>query len=205
MKRLRPFFGRAAATDKGGSVPVPKSPTPPAPMPDFSRVPRAEVQDKLLHAVLEDDIGTLNLIHDVYPDCARWMVVIKGSSIGGAPITTPILFYAVHGSGAALQWLIGKGADLYAESNFAISPAVAFAASKGCESAVVQLLDAMKITDLSPQFFGRVYPHLSDVAKEYGHAALAAQLEALRKPAPPKMIYGTAPDLSKIIKKVPQV
>lgn len=163
---------------KFGAVPVPKSPTPPAPPPanPYLRLPRAEVAKALLQAVQQDDIGTLNLIHEVYADCARWHVT-GGGWIGGQEFSTPIIFFAVDGGGLALQWLIDKGADLTAESNIAASPVVAFAASKGQAAAVTALLQAMQIKDLKVEVGSSRFESLADVARHYGHPALAQELQ----------------------------
>ena len=181
-RRMRDFlvkkygWGKAAQT---GAVPVPKSPTPPAPPPPanpYLRLPKVDVKMALLQAVQQDDIGTLNLIHEVYADCARWHVT-GGGWIGGQEFSTPIIFFAVDGGGLALQWLIDKGADLMAESNIAPSPAVAFAASKGQAAAVTVLLQAMQVKDLKVEVGSSHFESLADVARHYGHPALAQELQ----------------------------
>jgi hypothetical protein len=146
----------------------------------YHMMPKEEATAALLTAVLDDDIGTLNLIAAAYPLAHDWKVVVKGSGIGGQPIATPVIFYAVDGTGAALDWLIARGADLRAESNFALSPAVAHAASKGAARAVARLMLAMDITDLDVRMGSLHFAHLSDVARHYGHDELAGALARFR-------------------------
>lgn len=100
-------------------------------------------RDAILKAVLEDDLGTVKSIARHHPDCARWVIEAKGSSIGGEPIRTPLTFYpAGAGHVRVLQWLLDNGAELEARSNMLNHTALYHAAQRGQIESVRVLLAA---------------------------------------------------------------
>lgn len=223
-KRMREIMNKyRKAAKKGPVLPIAKSPVPPAPLwtsgvqrprgenagtyvtriettpvqNPYHFMPREQVQDALLHAVLNDDIGTLNLIRQIYTDAANWKIVASGW-VGSERITLPVIFYATGGTGEALDWLIKAGADLRAEGNFTLNPVVAHATSKGHAAAVVRLLQAMKVDDTPSAMGSLTFKHLSEVADHFGHPALARALRHYRGEedvAPPAQLNKPKPAL----------
>ncbi len=115
----------------------------PAPqLPDYSVIARERAQGDFFKAVLDDDIGTMNLVHKAYQSAHTWMSPVDPSSTSSSA-PHPLIHYAALGNGDALRWFLDKGVDVETLDTawFKCTP-LYLAAQRGKVATVQILLDA---------------------------------------------------------------
>lgn len=135
-----------------------------------------EARATMLTAVLEDDLGVVKSIARHHPGCIDWMIEAKGTSIGGTPMTTPLLVYAAgKGSLRVLQWMIDNGVKLEERSNILNQTALYHASERGERKAVEILL----LAGADPETRAEVHIPITAVqaARNEGHEDIARLLE----------------------------
>ena len=148
---------------------------------DYVRTPIGRFGGALA-AVRPDDLGAIPLRALAERNGAvDWVAVAKGSSIGGVPIATPVIILAVAGDRQqSLGWLLRHKPDLETRCNMLDATAVYYAAQRGHDECLRQLLQAGAQAEVST--LGHSPESALDAAKRFGHAGCAALLETAMKP-----------------------
>lgn len=138
---IRNFFNAKKNTKKQAKPPL--APIAAANYSPYQHMGEDEARKAMLTAVLNDDLHVARGIAHYHAGSIDWMIVAKGSSIGGAPIQAPLVLHAAGaGSIAVLQWMIDNNVDLEARSNLLNNTALYHAADIGQEESVRLLLKA---------------------------------------------------------------
>lgn len=109
---LRFIFAPVILDDAAPQTPVPAAVNEKTTAPiDYSMIAREQAHADFFKALLEDDIGTMNLVHKGYPSAHTWLSPVNPHSTSSSqPI--PLIHYAALGCGDALIWLLDKGVDV---------------------------------------------------------------------------------------------
>lgn len=175
---LRNFFNNKQKAKKPPAPPL--APIASGNYSPYKHMDSDEACKAMLTAVLNDDVHAARGIAHYHAGCIDWMVVAKGSSIGGAPIQAPLVLHAAGvGSVNVLQWMIENNVDLEARSNLLNNTALYHAADIGQEESVRLLLKA----GADPFTRAETPNPISalDAAERSGHISIANLLRAAQR------------------------